>query len=198
VKTFQCPSVPEQDRVYSCPAPLAAVVGLPQFRAAASDYHVVSGVMGSLWNVVVDSNPGGDRGGALTANAQTPILSITDGTSNTLLLAEIAGKNDWWALGRRVETGSQQGGGWGDPFSGENWLSGSDATGTVSPGSQVIGVTNSQPLGSTARGLYSFHTGGCNVLLCDGSVRFLTASTSARTVVFLVTRAKGEVIPSDF
>jgi hypothetical protein len=35
------------------------------------------------------------------------------------------------------------------------------------------------------------------VLMSDGSVRFLTASTSPRTVCFLVTRAKGEVVTID-
>jgi prepilin-type processing-associated H-X9-DG protein len=62
----------------------------------------------------------------------------------------------------------------------------------------VIGVTNSEPAGSTARGIYSFHTSGANVLLGDGSVRFMTASTSAKTICYLVTRAGGEVLPGDF
>ncbi len=197
VKTFQCPSAPNENRIYTCPTALSGAYGLPTFQAAASDYHVVSGVMGSLWNVVVDANSGSDRGGALSANSQTSILGITDGTSNTLLLAEIAGKNDKWVKGQKVSTSSEQGGGWGDPFSGENWLSGSDTTGASSPGACVIGCTNSQPLGSTARGLYSFHTGGANALLCDGSVRYLTGSTSAKTIVFMVTRAKGEIVPND-
>jgi prepilin-type N-terminal cleavage/methylation domain-containing protein/prepilin-type processing-associated H-X9-DG protein len=194
LKVFQCPSTSEQDRVYTCPAALAGAYGLPAFKAAASDYHVVSGVMASLWNVVVDPNSGGDRDGALQPNQMNTILSITDGTSNTILLAEIAGKNDKWVRGQKVSSGSEQGGGWGDPFSGENWLSGSDTTGAVSPGPCVIGCTNSEPLGSTGRGLYSFHTNGANLLLCDGSVRFVSNSTSASTVCFLVTRAKGEVV----
>ncbi len=198
VKTFQCPSNPEQNKIYTCPAPLANAYGLPPFQAAASDYHIISGVMGSLWNVVVDPNAGGSRDGILSPNVQNSILSITDGTSNTILLAEIAGKNDKWVKGQKVSTSTEQGGGWGDPFSGENWLSGSDGTGAVSPGTCVIGCTNSQPLGSTARGLYSFHTSGVNVLLADGSVRFLQASASPKTVVFLVTRAKGEVVASDY
>lgn len=198
VKTFQCPSRPDQDKVYTCPAALAAGFGLPAFQAAASDYHIITGVMGSLWSVVAGSTPGNSRGGVLTVNQQNSILSITDGTSNTILLTEIAGKNDNWTRGQKVSTGTEQGGGWGDPFSGENWLSGSDGTGTISPGSSVIGVTNSQPAGSTGRGIYSFHTSGANVLLCDGSVRFLSTGTSAATICFLATRANGEVLPSDF
>lgn len=198
VKTFECPSNPDQNKIYTCPAALAGAFGLPSFKAASSDYHVVSGVMASLWNVVVGPNAGSDRGGALSVNAQTPILGVTDGTSNTILLAEIAGKNDKWVLGQRISTGSEQGGGWGDPFSGENWLSGSDTTGSTSPGSCVIGCTNSQPLGSTARGIYSFHTSGANLLFCDGSVRFVSNSVASSTICFLVTKSKGEVIPGNY
>jgi prepilin-type N-terminal cleavage/methylation domain-containing protein/prepilin-type processing-associated H-X9-DG protein len=198
VKMFQCPSNPNQNKVYTCPAALAGAYGLPPFQAAGSDYHVLSGVMGSLWNVVVDPNSGGARDGPLQPNVMNTILGITDGTSNTILLAEIAGKNDKWVRGQMVSSGSEQGGGWGDPFSGENWLSGSDTTGSVSPGPCVIGCTNSQPLGSTARGIYSFHGVGANLLLCDGSVRFVSNSTSPSTICFLVTRAKGEVITGNY
>ena len=97
-----------------------------------------------------------------------------------------------------VSSGDQQGGGWGDPFSGENWISGSDTTGTVSPGSCVIGCTNSEPAGSTGRGLYSFHTGGAQVLLADGSVHFLSSSTGGNVVAYLVTKSNGEVVPSAY
>ena len=200
VKTFQCPSNPEQDKIYTCPASIAGAVGLPSFQAAASDYHVTSGVMAALWNVVIQPNDppaAGDRAGAMEVNKTTPILALTDGTSNTIMLAEISGKNDRWIRGQKVSSGTEQGGGWGDPFSGENWLSGSDATGTVTPGPNVIGVTNAQPGLTTARGWYSFHTGGVNVLLADGSCRFLAASASARSVIFMITRAKGQIIPND-
>jgi prepilin-type N-terminal cleavage/methylation domain-containing protein/prepilin-type processing-associated H-X9-DG protein len=202
VKTFQCPSNPEQDKIYTCPASMAAAVGLPQFQAAASDYHVTSGVMAILWNLVIqpgDPAAAGDRAGPLEVNKLTPILALTDGTSNTIMLAEISGKNDRWRRGQKVSSGTEQGGGWGDPHSGENWLSGSDSTGVSTPGPCVIGCTNAQPgpTPTTAWGWYSFHTGGVNVLLADGSCRFLAASASPRTVIFMVTRAKGEILPND-
>jgi prepilin-type N-terminal cleavage/methylation domain-containing protein/prepilin-type processing-associated H-X9-DG protein len=43
----------------------------------------------------------------------------------------------------------------------------------------------------------SFHPGGCNVLFCDGSVRFVKSSISLRTWLGLGTIAGGEVISSD-
>ena len=43
----------------------------------------------------------------------------------------------------------------------------------------------------------SFHPGGANFLLCDGSVRFLKNSTSVQTIWALGSRAQGEIISSD-
>jgi len=51
-----------------------------------------------------------------------------------------------------------------------------------------------------APGLYnlsSYHPGGANVALCDGSVRFLKSTTSYQTIWGLGSRNGGEVISSD-
>jgi prepilin-type processing-associated H-X9-DG protein len=45
--------------------------------------------------------------------------------------------------------------------------------------------------------LSSFHPGGGNVLMCDGSVRFLKDSTSLQTIWALGSRAQGEVLSAD-
>lgn len=45
--------------------------------------------------------------------------------------------------------------------------------------------------------LSSRHAGGANVLLTDGSVRFLKDSTNLQTVWALGSRAQGEVISAD-
>lgn len=45
--------------------------------------------------------------------------------------------------------------------------------------------------------LSSYHPGGCNIVLGDGSVRFLKDSTSLQTVWALGSRAQGEVISAD-
>ncbi len=46
-------------------------------------------------------------------------------------------------------------------------------------------------------GLSSFHPGGGNVLMADGSVRFIKASTNMRTMWALGSRANGEIISAD-
>jgi len=46
-------------------------------------------------------------------------------------------------------------------------------------------------------GLSSFHPGGANVAMVDGSVRFLKNSTSINTIWALGSRAQGEVISAD-
>ena len=41
--------------------------------------------------------------------------------------------------------------------------------------------------------VYSFHTGGANALMADGSVRFLRETLSLRSLTALVTRQGGEI-----
>jgi len=61
------------------------------------------------------------------------------------------------------------------------------------------GTANSGRWGD-AGGAYSAssrHSGGANVLFCDGSVKFIKNSIAARTWWAIGTRAKGEVISAD-
>ena len=46
-------------------------------------------------------------------------------------------------------------------------------------------------------GMSSFHSGGANVLICDGSVRFLKTSTSLSTIWALGSIAQGEIVSAD-
>jgi prepilin-type processing-associated H-X9-DG protein len=46
-------------------------------------------------------------------------------------------------------------------------------------------------------GLSSFHPGGCNVAMADGSVRFLKSSMQMQVVWYLGTKSGGEVVSAD-
>ena len=114
------------------------------------------------------------------------LTDITDGTSSTLLLAEDAGRNSCYEMGQ-LKGSLGENGAWANP-AGSITVSGfNPATGTT-PGPVAVNGTNSQ-------NVYSFHTGGANGLLADGSVRFLKNSTTIDTLIALTTRAGGEIIP---
>ena len=62
----------------------------------------------------------------------------------------------------------------------------------------IIDPTGQQTLQSPGiYGLSSYHPGGANVTMCDGSVRFIKDSISSATIWALGSRAQGEVISSD-
>jgi prepilin-type processing-associated H-X9-DG protein len=126
--------------------------------------------------------------GALQRDIDTSVLALTDGTSTTILSAEIAGKKRQYRAGRDAGmdvTDFTGQGGWADPTSGGTTLRGSSSDGLVSPGDCTVNCSNEY-------GLYGFHSSGCNALFADGSVRFLPNSINARITCALITRAGGE------
>jgi hypothetical protein len=184
-----CPSRGSPPTVYSFT--LSGVPGLPtlSWRAAPSDYGVQSGVLGVFWNVHV--NQPGSREGALSVNKRVTMGEILDGTSNVVLLAEIAGRNAVFARTRgMVAASGNQGAGWGDPINGENWVAGSLYDGSGPTGPCVINCTN-----LSGRGIWSFHPRGCNMVRCDASVQFLDQQMSNAAYALMVTRADRNPIP---
>jgi prepilin-type N-terminal cleavage/methylation domain-containing protein/prepilin-type processing-associated H-X9-DG protein len=203
LRVFQCPATPESDRLYAFPVPANVLPAVPggNLRASASDYTVTTGVQGRGWDVMVGPPAGGQRHGALRGKAPPDNFAVrlpdlADGSSNTIMVSEAAGRPDVYQGRVKLVNPSPpqlpitEGAGWGDPFNGENWLNGSlfDGTSPAGAGPCVINCTN-----QTGRGLYSFHPNGVNAVFADGSVRFLQQNMAARIVCFMVTAAKGEV-----
>jgi prepilin-type processing-associated H-X9-DG protein len=120
----------------------------------------------------------------------TKVAEILDGMSNTILLAEDAGRPQLWRAGRAVPGQDQAvvGGPWEAFFSGFV-VRGSNPDGS-SPGPCAINCTND-------REVYSFHPGGANALFADGSVHFLQENISIQVLANLVTRAGGETASTD-
>jgi prepilin-type processing-associated H-X9-DG protein len=179
VKIFQCPSA-EPDR-YMTFGPFETYGG----RGGCGDYAPTEGVAPVLAGMgLID--PVADYKGVLELNVLTPIAAITDGTANTILLAEDAGRPRAWRAGSAGEDQIISGCGWcgvNNPLT----IRGSTPNGEAHPGPCAINCTNDGEL-------YSFHPGGANAVFADGSVHFLKAGMSIRVLAALVTRAGGEVV----
>ena len=78
-------------------------------------------------------------------------------------------------------------------------LPGSDQNGT-GPGSCVINCANDDhsPSFTYYMGLYSFHSGGANLLYGDGSVRFAPSSIPPLTLISLISSTAGDIPTNDF
>ena len=80
------------------------------------------------------------------------------------------------------------GAGWADPGS-AYMLDGYDFVHDTYVGPCAINCINNHEI-------YSFHPGGANMLLVDGSARFTSQGIDIAIVAALVTRAGGEAIPA--
>jgi len=122
------------------------------------------------------------------------LSDIVDGTSQTLLVVEMADKPNSWQAGRLAEDRSDKpqqtalSGQWAAP----NWnhLRSHSTDGKAAFGPCAVNCSNSAAI-------YSFHPGGANVLFVDGSVRFLKAGMSQELLIALVSCAGGELLSPD-
>jgi prepilin-type N-terminal cleavage/methylation domain-containing protein/prepilin-type processing-associated H-X9-DG protein len=129
-------------------------------------------------------------------SSQRKIVAITDGTSNTLLLSEDAGRPVRWINNQQFPNIYTSGAGWGDLFS-EYGLDGTTVTVSSSgvltdpePGNCVINCSNNNET-------YSFHSGGANHVFADGSVRFIPASINGMVYAALVTAQGGNLTAAE-
>jgi prepilin-type N-terminal cleavage/methylation domain-containing protein/prepilin-type processing-associated H-X9-DG protein len=121
-------------------------------------------------------------------NARESIASITDGTSNTLMIGEYAttttlGRGPYWAY---EFTGYIMGDVYSPPQS-RALIADFDRCSNTS---LWPGTTGNQPC---KRAFASFHTGVINFAFCDGSVRAISPNIDLINLGYLVTIAGGEV-----
>jgi prepilin-type N-terminal cleavage/methylation domain-containing protein/prepilin-type processing-associated H-X9-DG protein len=181
---FLCPSTPRTANPFSYRWTAGNSVQISG-QYGASDYGPSSGIARGPLRTLATQQP--HYYGILPNNLLTnPTTIITDGVSSTALVWEIAGRPDSWTRGVKQDGIQLQGGGWNDIWNAENWFSGRKSDGCA------INCSNDDGLG-----VYSFHPGGVNFLLCDGSVRFLNENVSATVFVSLVT-IDGGVAVGDF
>ncbi len=175
-----CPSRPN--------APTDTVPVTPAVTVATSDYNVLVNVSTSLNGRagMLRNYDSTSQRAMLQANVRTRTSAVIDGLSNTFLLVEDAGRPALYRAGALV-SGRVSGGGWAD-HEGYFDLHGYSANGTTTPGDCAVNCSNNNEI-------YAFHDGGANVVLGDGSVRFLQGSINIGIVAALVSKAGGEVLP---
>jgi prepilin-type processing-associated H-X9-DG protein len=138
------------------------------------------------------------------------ITDITDGTSSTILFGEAYHRDPlWktfsdqcmWDASQNLDDITQMAA-WLSPSTVArnaaapiNWqLTPSDVAGPSTPWSSQCYNVEFKRLGAYGSG----HGGGANVVMADGSVRFLRESLSLATLQALSTRSGGEVITEDY
>ncbi|HET6422562.1 MAG TPA: DUF1559 domain-containing protein [Planctomycetaceae bacterium] len=203
---FKCPS--------SALRPVAGIGGTNYaFSMGDNTFDAPNGTNPPTWQTGVPR-------GIFSHQSSTRIADITDGTSNTALMAEMATGTDAGevvglgvAYGQpttmldspiqckatanvnekgRYNTGITTGG-----WRGERWYSGYPAHthfNTVLPPNSPSCVADASFWQIQSRGVYSAtskHTGGVHMLLCDGSVRFVSENIDAGNSAALEQRTRG-------
>jgi len=184
----------------------AAIPGFPAGTTATSNL-VVAGVLhpygsGALpsWVTTIDGDPRVTI--AKNALRHPRLAAVTDGTSNTIMIGESAGREDVWR-GRSMTPANAEksaancararGGAWATNDNSYaigqriNWCS---SSATV-PGKMQI--NNSNEWGHL---YYSFHVDGANFGFADASVRFISDDVPLWVLASLTTRAGAEATSS--
>lgn len=199
---FQCPSTPVKNRLQS----KAETPPEQNKVGACGDYFIPEGV-----NIAINAElpaaeqypTTADLKGALQPFPNpTSFAAFTDGTSNTIMVGECAGREDVWRGRTMTAAAADQanaacararGGAWAtndNPYSigaRAPWCTSGPTAGSI-PGTMKI--NNSNEWGHL---FYSFHTGVACFALADGSVRTFSESTRLRVLADMVTRSGGEV-----
>jgi prepilin-type N-terminal cleavage/methylation domain-containing protein/prepilin-type processing-associated H-X9-DG protein len=152
---------------------------------AVTDFGGISGPDDTMINPITTLPYGKDRGvllniqpfktlpGIHTATMVGPQM-ITDGLSRTLIVAELTG--------RGYDTVKSE-------FRG-TWANGDNVFSLVHP-------VNSPNPWATGQTIFSDHPGGAQILLCDGSVHFMSDDTDLNLLFALASKADGETINED-
>lgn len=216
IKTYICPSYPYESKD-------SLGYGYVDYGATVyTDIVVFAGQGGSTVAVGLrDKKLARQRG--MLDNVPNAIGSITDGTSNTIMIGEDAARRENYitntqytdpatALGIAVDQGTsfstRRFWRWAEQDTGYG-VSGDPNKNTSQVGFKIINNNNTSPGTDGPSGcwastnncgpndeVFSFHTGGANVVFGDGHVQFITDSIDPVAMAIIVSRSGGEVVPN--
>ena len=149
------------------------------------------------------TTPRGSPSGTPASNiGASTFADITDGSSNTVMVWEDAGRPANYNRAKQIinygngavdginRVCSGGGGAWADCNS-DTHIGGSSANGIRGNGGVCLLNCSSD------NEVFGFHPGGVNALAADGSVKFIKDTVSPRVFFSLITRKAGEIISSD-
>jgi prepilin-type N-terminal cleavage/methylation domain-containing protein len=218
VKSYLCPSAPARVCDYA-PYFIAQGAGsaaLGPFILGPTDYAPIRGAHNNFRTACAPTMPNpsnesgvlGVKGQMAGSSATGPsglttgrarFADITDGTSNTMMVGECAGRHQVYAKGKVVSPNAPGTIGWTlnaaffDYNTVINVRGFSNDGLTADGGCCAVNCTNGRDSPFAQGQLYSFHTGGINGLRADGSVRFLRDTVTPGVLAALITREGGEV-----
>ncbi len=190
IKMYECPSSHPPHEINPILEPAIYGAG---WIPATTDYMAVNRANNrpAVWTAMGLVYPGDPAVKAILASNQfTPQSHVTDGLSNTIMLAEAAARPEGWLFNAKNPTQPTfMNGAWA--HSGNDIaVDGSNSLGTtLTAGAEVPTACR---INCNNQGeIYSFHSGGAHVCLGDGSVRFITTSITLNTLQFMCARADG-------
>ncbi len=206
IPTFVCPTAPDGDQVgLTCINDPRKGGPWTDRKAARSDYCASRGYI-NYWDPRGDTRcPGPMMNitnsltvGVVAAEVPVKFSKVTDGTSHTILLFEQAARHQYWLFGNlqppvTAATGTVGSIHWGFigmwASWGSQWARCCNPDGTEDKTRQCTNYINANNNG----GIYSFHSGGVNVAMADGAVRFVVEGINNDVLRGMLSRENGEI-----
>ena len=191
-------------QVLRCPADPAGIKIPP--AGANQGYHinyVLCHGNGSAVSVAQNSPAitrfGLDNNGLFYGRSAIKLVTVTDGTSNTIAVSEILLSN----LGTASD-GDVRGRAWNAIHAGATFSTifpPNSTIGDYPQGRRCVAVPNAPCAASNTNGVYllarSGHSGGVNACMADGSARFFSNGITPSAWLAIGTRAGGETVSLD-
>ena len=213
IKAYECPSVPfdHMQPLINDTGTTGWVASIPAWQAknlmpATTDYGAInranSNSTGGVWNAIfADTSYPGAEGikAVMGTNSYTKLLAISDGLSNTAMISEAGARPQRWVNGSQQADVTYINGAWAH-HTNDIAVDGTrtDTNGTLNVTTQSLIDTACRINCANQGEIYAFHSGGANICMGDGSVRFVSANITLQTLMIICARGDGKTIPADF